>query len=82
MTGPAHYAAAERLLEHAAAMLDAGHGPERDREAELVQCQLAVATAAAAHAFLAVAATMGLTADLGPADAQAWREAAAAPIGG
>lgn len=39
MTGPGHYAAAERLLEHAAAMLDADHGLDRDREAELVQRQ-------------------------------------------
>lgn len=41
MTGPEHYLAAERLLEPAAAMLDADVDPER--AAELVQRQIAVA---------------------------------------
>jgi hypothetical protein len=35
MTGPEHFRAAERLLEHAASMLDTGVAPEH--RAELVQ---------------------------------------------
>ncbi len=63
MTGPEHYAAAERLLEHAATMLDADVGSER--AAELVQRQIAVATVGQAHALLAAAAAIGLSARLG-----------------
>jgi len=51
MSGPAHYAEAERLLEHAASMLATDVAPE-DR-AELVQRQAAVASMATAHAVLA-----------------------------
>jgi hypothetical protein len=75
MTGPEHYAAAERLLEHAATMLDADVGSER--AAELVQRQIAVATVGQAHALLAAAAAIGLSARLGPLDEQEWRETAA-----
>ena len=49
MTGPQHYTAAEQLLSHAAAMLDADAGPER--ATELVQRQIAVATLGQAHAL-------------------------------
>ena len=42
MTGPQHYATAERLLQHAATMLDADVDPQR--AAELVQRQIAVVT--------------------------------------
>jgi hypothetical protein len=34
------------------------------------------------HATLALAAAIGLSADLAPADMQAWREAAATPVDG
>jgi hypothetical protein len=74
MTGPDHFRAAERLLEHVASMLDTDVTPE-DR-AELVQRQAAVAAMATAHAVLAAAATLGLSAHLDVADTSAWREVA------
>jgi hypothetical protein len=78
MTGPQHYAASERLLEHATSMLDAVVAPE-DR-AELVARQAAVAAMAHAHAVLAVAAAVGLSAHLERLDERAWREVAATPF--
>ena len=75
MTGPEHYLAAERLLEHAAAMLDADVDPER--AAELVRRQVAVAALGQAHALLAATATLGLSASMGPLDEQEWKVAAA-----
>jgi len=66
MTGPEHYQQAERLLEHASAMLDARVEPEM--EGELVPRQAAVAAMASAHAVLALAAATGLSAHLDPAD--------------
>jgi hypothetical protein len=76
VTGPQHYATAEQLLEHAATMLDADVDPQR--AAELVQRQIAVATLGQAHALLAAAAAVGLSASMGPLDEQEWRDAAAA----
>jgi hypothetical protein len=78
VTGPQHFLRAEQLLEHAVTMLDANVAPER--AAELVQRQLAVATLGQAHALLAVAATVGLSADLGVIEEKAWRDAAASPL--
>jgi hypothetical protein len=75
MTGPEHYLTAERLLEHAATMLDADVGSER--AAELVQRQIAVAALGQAHALLAAAAAVALSARMGPLDEQEWRETAA-----
>jgi hypothetical protein len=77
MTGPGHFREAERLLEHEASMLDIEVAPE-DR-AELVQRQAAVASMATAHAVLAAAAAIGLSAHLDRADERAWREVAASP---
>ncbi len=74
MTGPQHYATAERLLEHAATMLDADVDPEHAHE--LVQRQIAVATLSQAHALLAAAAAVGLSASMGPLDEREWRETA------
>jgi hypothetical protein len=51
MNGPQHFRQAEKLLEHAASMLDTDVAPE-DR-AELVQRQAALASMATAHAALA-----------------------------
>ena len=80
MTGPDHYGAAERLLEHAAGMLATNVAPE-DR-AELVQRQAAVASMATAHAVLAAAAAIGLSAHLDISDTSAWRDAAATRLAG
>jgi len=80
MTGPEHYRAAERLLEHAAGMLATNVAAE-DR-AELVQRQAAVASMASAHALLAAAATAGLSAHLDIGDTNAWRDAAGTRLGG
>ena len=70
-----HYAAAERLLQHAATMLDADVDPQRT--AELVQRQIAVATLGQAHALLAAAAAVGLSASMGALGEQEWRDAVA-----
>jgi hypothetical protein len=78
MNGPGHYRQAEQLLEHAAAMLDTDVGPEA--RAELIQRQAAVATMALAHALLAAAATIGLSAHLDRADSLAWRRVAGTPL--
>jgi hypothetical protein len=80
MTGPEHYRTAERLLEHAAEMLATSVSPE-DR-AELVQRQAAVASMATAHALLAAAASIGLSAHLDIGDTNAWRDAAGTRLGG
>jgi hypothetical protein len=76
MNGPDHYDRAEELLEHAAAMLDTEVAPE-DR-AELVARQAAVASMATAHALLAAAAAIGLSAHLDSLNSQAWHDVAAA----
>jgi hypothetical protein len=60
MDGPGHYRKAEQLLGHAASMLDADVAPEL--RADLIQRQAAVATMAHAHALLAAAAAIGLSA--------------------
>jgi hypothetical protein len=78
MTGPDHFVAAERLLEHAATLLEADVAP--DDRAELVGRQAAVATMAAAHAVLAAASVIGLSAHLNLADTNAWRDVAAARL--
>ena len=75
MNGPDHYDLAEKLLEHAASMLDTDVAPA-DR-AELVQRQAAIASMATAHAVLAAAAAIGLSAHLDTLDTQAWRDVAA-----
>jgi hypothetical protein len=73
MNGPQHFRQAEKLLEHAASMLDTDVAPEA--RAELVQRQAAVASMATAHAVLAAA--IGLSAHLDRADELAWRDVAA-----
>ena len=78
MTGPAHYLEAERLLEHAAGMLDTDVAPEDG--SELVQRQAIIVAMATAHAALADAAVAGLSAHLDAADTQAWRRVAATPL--
>jgi hypothetical protein len=75
VTGPEHYQLSEQMLEHARSMLDIDVAAE-DR-AELVQRQAAVASMATAHAVLAAAAAIGLSAHLDIGDTSAWRDAAA-----
>jgi hypothetical protein len=75
MNGPQHFRQAEKLLEHAASMLDTDVAPEA--RAELVQRQAAVASMATAHAVLAAAAAIGLSAHLDRTDELAWRDVAA-----
>jgi hypothetical protein len=48
---------------------------------ELVQRQLAIATLGHAHALLALAAEVGLSADLGVIEEQAWRGRCNEPAG-
>jgi len=62
MNGPARYRQAEQLLEHAAAMLGTDVAPEDN--AELIHRQAAIATMAHAHALLAAAAAIALSAHL------------------
>ena len=64
MTGTDHYLEAERLIEHADAMLNADVHPQ-DR-AELVARQSVIVAMASAHATLADAAVTGLSAHLDP----------------
>jgi hypothetical protein len=78
VTGPEHYAEAERLLEHAAGMLSTDVAPG-DR-AELLARQAVVVAMAHAHAALADAAVAGLSAHLDTADTRVWRRVAATPL--
>lgn len=80
MTGPEHYVQAENLLEHAASMLGTEVG--QDGAGEMVARQQAVATMATAHAVLAVAAVLGMSAPLDIPDAQGWRDVAREPLTG
>jgi hypothetical protein len=80
MTGPEHFRIAEALLEHAASMLDTDVASEL--AAGLVQRQAAVASMATAHAVLAAAAAIGLSAHQDPADTRAWRDVAATRVTG
>jgi hypothetical protein len=93
MTGPEHYREAERLQAHAQELLATGVYDAEESlqqaaatEESLQQAaateeslQQAAATLADAqiHATLAVASVLGLSASLGAADLQAWRDAAA-----
>jgi hypothetical protein len=78
MTSTEHYLEAERLLGHAAAMLNTDvHSEDR---AELVARQAEIVAMATAHATLAGAAVAGLSAHLDTADTQAWRRAAGTPL--
>jgi hypothetical protein len=74
MTSTDHYLEAERLLEHAASMLNTDAHQE-DR-AELVARQAVTVAMASAHAVLAGGAVTGLSAYMDTADTQAWRRAA------
>src|SRR5580692_9665334 len=78
MTSTDHYVEAERLLEHAASMLNTDVHPQ-DR-AELVARQAVIVAMASAHAALADAAVAGLSAHLDTLDTQAWRRVAGAPL--
>ena len=73
MNGPQHFRQAEKLLAHAASMLDTNVAPEA--LAELVQRQAAIASMATAHAVLA--AGRDLSAYLDRTDELAWRDVAA-----
>ena len=79
MTGPEHYLAAERLQEHARAMAAADASPDAAETAARVQLRMAGLAEAQVHAALALAAVLGLSADLDAFDVRAWR--AAAPAG-
>jgi hypothetical protein len=79
MTSTDHYLEAERLLEHAASMLNTDVHPHDS--AELVALQAAIIAMASAHAALADAAVAGLSAHLDTGDTQAWRRAAGTPLG-
>ena len=74
MNGPDHYLEAERLLEHAAKMLETMSPP---RTSPAREARGAAAAMATAHALLAVAASTGLSAHLDSLDTQAWRDAVA-----
>ena len=78
MTGPEHYREAERLLQHASAMAAVAPGGPNSAE-ELAVRRTADLAEAQVHATLALAAVIGLSADLPPGDVAAWRKAAAAP---
>jgi hypothetical protein len=78
MTSTDHYLDAERLLEHAASMLNTDVHPG-DR-AELVARQAVIVAMAHAHAALADAAVAGLSAHLDAADTRAWRRVAGTPV--
>jgi len=69
MTGPEHYAAAERLQEHARAMAAADDSPDEAVTAARLQRRMADLADAQVHATLAVAAVLGLSAHLDPAAA-------------
>jgi hypothetical protein len=73
-SGPEHYRRAEQLLEHAAGML--AENVAREDVAELVARQAVVVSEASAHAVLAVAAVLGMSAPLDAPESQAWRDAA------
>jgi hypothetical protein len=79
MTGPEHYRQAERLLEHSGRMLAEHVGDEGN--GELLQRQAVAVDMATAHGLLAVAAAVGLSANLDAADASAWRDAARTRLG-
>jgi len=74
MTGPVRFREAERLVEHAAWMLDSDVAPEDP--AELGQRRGVVATMATVHALLALAAATGLSAHLDTLDTQARHDVA------
>jgi hypothetical protein len=69
MTGPEHYLRAERLLDHAAGMLDADVAAEE--RAELIARQAVAVTMAHAHAALAAAQW--------PGSAPTWTRSTPAP---
>jgi hypothetical protein len=75
VNGPGHCKIAKELLEHAARMVDTDLAAE-DR-AELGQRQAAVATMATAHATLAQAVAVGMSAPMAQADERAWWDVAA-----
>jgi len=77
MTGPEHYVAAERLQEHARVMADADASPDPQVTAERIWRRMADLADAQVHPTLALAAVLGLSADVGGLDMAAWRQAAA-----
>lgn len=72
MNSTEHYLRAEQLLTRVHGALNS-NDPPTARHVFMV-------SVAAVHASLAAAAVAGLTADLPPADAEAWRIAAARPV--
>jgi hypothetical protein len=72
MNSTEHYLRAEGLLRRLRNVLNTNDPPD-ERHVFMV-------SVAAVHASLAAAAVAGLTADLPPADAEAWRIAAARPV--
>jgi hypothetical protein len=79
MTGPEHYREAERLQRHAAELAGSFEGARAASEAERDH-RAAVLADAQVHATLALAAALGLSAHLEPAETRAWRAAAATPV--
>ena len=71
-----HYLAAERLQEHARALAAVDESPDAAETAARVQRRMADLADAQAHAALALAAVLGLSAHLGAGDAPEWRDAA------
>ena len=61
MTGPEHYAAAERLQEHARAMAAADDSPDEAVTAARIQRRMADLADAQVHALLALAAVLGIS---------------------
>jgi hypothetical protein len=78
MTSIDHYLEAERLLEHAASMLNAQIHPKDG--VDLVARQAVIVAMAHAHAALADAAVAGLGAHLDAPDTRAWRRVAGTPV--
>jgi hypothetical protein len=77
MTGPEHYLAAERLQQHVRALAAADASPDPAETAERIQRRMADLADAEVHATLALAAVLGVSANLSGADMLAWRDVAA-----
>jgi hypothetical protein len=71
LTSTDHYLEVERLLEHAASMLNTDVHPQ-DR-VDFVAREAVIVAMASAHAAVADAAVAGLSVHLDTADTQAWR---------
>jgi Na+(H+)/acetate symporter ActP len=74
VTGPDHFQHAERLLAHAETMMAEHVGDER--LGELLRAAALAVAMSTAHGPLAVAAAIGLSANMDVIDASSWRDVA------